>query len=484
MAFQKAHEHKFADRKHGVLTYYLVDALRAETTHVRPSLLLGRIAAKVQSHCSDQTPCLDGEDSEAFFGLQSQRQTCIARVLTVDAAKSRVTLDHGALQGVHKGAEYSVRSDDGVSVACVTVVESMGLRSEATISNASKAVLPGFRALLSKHAPAQQAGVRLFLRDAVSDDDETHQRWVKTLRDQFSREQTTPLHWKLLSDNDPPESVEFFVKVADRGCYELLDSSMQPISNLPTLPCEDSTSVARLSAYVDHMAKFRLVQRLSADPTSALKAPCRFEVVGKSARPPSQPPLPSSPDDLPGELEFPSGLLPVVQEDGKYKVHDKEVVSVLFENQDKSPVYLTLFDLKPRWGVEKIFPAGGAWAESVEGGVELPLSIQMEIPTSILDEEITETFKAVVMRHSTNLGVWELPDIGEESYRCGATANSSIDEFTTVLDRLIQDFEEEDRHTTLKKRSSGLWQTFDIMVRTVRARDNARLDNPTDHMAL
>ena len=397
------------------------------------------------------------------------------RVLAVHVAKSLVELDQGALHGVPKGAEYAVCSDDGTVVAKALVTESMGLTSVATFLSVSeadqKAVLPGFQALLLKQAPEQQAGVRLFSRDAASNDDEMHQRWLRAFRDYLDQDRTPPLHWKLLSDSDPPESVEFFVTVADGGGYELLDSSLRQIANLPTLPCEDPTSAARLSGYISHMAKFRLVQGLRAHSSSALKAPCRYEVLGKS----TQAPLPPVLGDLSRELVFPSGLLPAVLEDGEYKVHEREVVKMLFENQGTVPVYFTLFDLKPRWGVEKIYPAGGGWSECVGPGEKRNLPILMEIPESLLNEgvyEITETFKAVVTLCSTPLGVLQLPDIGKDPSR-----SSDIDGFTTGLDQLTQAFALEDRNAKLKGRSSGPWQTYDIMIRTV----SNRLDSSNDY---
>lgn len=475
-AFQKAYERRFADKKHGVLTYYLVDALRCEPTSIRPSLLLGRILAKIQSHYSDQTPIIDGEDSEAFFGLQGQQRTFSVRVLAVHVAKGLVELDHGALHGVQKGAEYAICSDDGVIVAKALVTESMGLTSVATFLSVSetdqKVVLPGFQALLLKQAPEQQVGVRLLSRDVASDDDNIHQSWLRAFRDYLDRERT-PLHWKLLSDTDPPESVDFFVTVADGGSCELLDSSLRRVAHLPTLPSDDPTSAARLSGYISHMAKFRLVQRLRADPNSALKAPCRFEVLGKA----TQVPLPPVLGDLSRELVFPSGLLPAVVEDGEYKVHEREVVSLLFENQGTVPIYVTLFDLKPRWGVEKIYPEGGGWSECVGPGEKRNLPILMEIPESLLNEgvyEITETFKAVVTLRSTPLGVLQLPDIGKDHSR-----SSDTDGFTTGLDQLTQAFALEDRDVKLKGRSSGSWQTYDIMIRTV----SNRLDSSNDYKA-
>jgi hypothetical protein len=471
-AFQKAHEYRFANKMHGALSYYLVDALRSELGPTRPSLLLSRISTKVRSHFSEQTPILDGDDSVAFFGLDGSQLTQEVRVSVVDVTKGCVELDHGDLHGVHKGDEYAVISDGGLAsggdVVRIRVTDTLGLKSIAVFLDISeseqRAIQPGFRASMLKQAPERLAGVRLVSRDTAPTANE-QPGWLKDLHNCINNERRPASLWRLLADDDKSEPATFSITVTDQGEYEVRDASQTPVTNLPPLRADDPKSAKTLSEYISHLAKFRRVQRLGANPSRALKASCRFELQGKLTEPPLQPPLPN----LSCESVSPVVLQPAVLENGEYKINAGEIVSIVFENKGKSPVHVAVFDLKPLWGIEKIYPEGAGWSESVGPGEQCNLLVQMDIPDSLLKKgqlEITETIKAVATLHPTPLGVLQLPDIGEDSLRGGHSAN-----FVIGLDQLMQGPSPDNRNAKLKVQSGGSWQAYDIIIRTTQSKE-------------
>jgi len=473
-AFQKAYEHTFAERQHGALTYYLIDTLRSEPGSLSTEALLSRISAKVQSYFSEQTPVLDGDSTMAFFGIGSRApQVYQPRILTVDLTKDLVEIDHGDLHGVHKGAEYAVYRDGTSSgedrVARIRVTKPQGLKSVATFVNSPEhsdraAVRPGFHALLLKQAPEKLAGVRFVMERDRSPSAEVR-AWLKDVQHYVEQQALPSSLWRLLPDesdeSDEGHPATFSVAITNASSYELLDASQVRLPNLPSLPVADPGSKDRLLACLSHVAQFRLVQRLRPDAVSVLKTPCRFELLGRSA----EPPLDTSPEDIAGELIFPAGLQLAPFEDGTYTVSHGDVVSVVFENQGPSPVHVAVFDLKPLWGIDKLYPAGAGTSECLGPYEKRTLPIQMNIPARLLRDgqlDITETLKAIVTIAPTSMQALELPDIGDVSNR----GKLPVD-FATELDLLLEDLSPYYRAAALKyHRSSGSWQAYDINIRT------------------
>jgi hypothetical protein len=463
-AYQKAHEHWFAEKKHGALTYYLIDAFRSEGP-IKPSLLMSRVSAMVKSHFSDQTPILDGEDDATFLGMGNRQGENVVRVLTVDEEKQCIELDHGDLHGVHEGAVYAIHSEaDGsfdMIVAKARVTRAMGLKATAVIFDIKESkqyvVQSGYKASLLKQAPEKPTEVSLFLRDTAPNTNQ-QMRWLRAFRDHVDLSGTSHLIWRLLADGIS-DAAALFITVTDNGCYEVWDASQVPLPNIPPIRAEDPESATLLSGYITHLVKFRLIQRLGADRFSSLNTPCRFELVGKSTAPPEPPSVPNFACDL----DFPTGLEPVPLENGTFTVSDNEVISLVFENRGTCAVWFTVFDMEPAWGVSKIYPRRGGWSECVEPGQKRNLPIQMKIPQPILQRgevEITETLKAIVTLHPTPMAVLQLPDL-EDIGR-----NSTDQDFTSQLDRLME-YLAPYRDARVRQYSTRSWEAHNIVVRTI-----------------
>jgi hypothetical protein len=468
-AYERAHEFQPAERKHGVLSYYLVESLRSGHASVSPSGLLGRLIAKVQSQFPGQTPILDGCDNgAAFFGIHTLPPAPQVSVVSVDSARDSVELNHGDLHGLHVGAQYGLHgSDENVSQAFAArarIAEVRGLTSIAHIIPADgcnpRAVRPGYLASL-----VQPAREKLNLVRVIAGGVTIRQPDLATRLELLQRLLENPRHspgrlWRPMTDDDGDETAYFSVRISEDGCYELLDASQVSVPNLPRLHIMDAASGDRLLHCLDHLTQFRLLQRLSADRASVLKTPCRFDFLGKSTGPPLDP----TPDG-PGDLVFPEGLEQVEPVDGSYTVKHEEVVSIRFKNFGGSTVYFAAFNVKPLWGVKKLYPAGEGWAEPVGPGEERVLPIQMEIPQPLLRggrTEILDTFKAVVTMRETPLKVFELPEILQESPRGCPTGD-----FWTNFDRFLQGLCLDSRDAKLKGQSRGAWQVYDVRIRTV-----------------
>lgn len=476
-AFQKAYEHTFAERQHGALTYHLIDTLRCGQGSLSAEALLGRIAAKVQSYFSEQTPVLDGEATMAFFGISSSGASPVHRplVLAVDLASGVVELDQGDLHGVHVGAEYGVYRDSTASysdrVARVRVTKPQGLKSTAALlgpggSAEWRAVQPGFHLSLLKPAPAKQAGVRLVAPSQTKPGVEDARVRIHGLRRYIEEQERPPDSlWCLLPDEDGGGNqsvpLAFSVTIDAGGFYVLLDASQAALPNLPRILAANSTSSTNLVACLSHVVRFRLVQRLGADPVSTLRTPCQFELLGKLSSPPLET---SGGNGISGELISPASLELAPLEGPTYTVSNGEVVSVVFENRGQTPVHLTVLDLKPLWGIEKLYPAGAGASECVGPGEQRVLPIQMEIPECLMRNshaEITDTLRAVVTVRHTSLQALELPDL--DGY---PTRDTALVDFASALDQLLEDLSPASRDAKLKGRSVGSWQMYDIDVRT------------------
>ncbi|KAK3353718.1 caspase domain-containing protein [Lasiosphaeria hispida] len=514
-AYQRAHERAFdvtaaavataaaTTMTYGVLTYYLVDALRSGPgAGLAPSALVVRVAGRVQSHFADQTPLAEGEDGSTFFGVGTIAPVCNATVLAVDAAQNSLTLAQGSLHGVHVGAEYviyqgggssSSSSNSGPPLPRVRITHVLGLESVATFidhgpgpSAAKKRVGPGDWAVLAMQAPEAEALVPIRPRS-----DRRLLQFAHYIAE--SRKRTTRSLWRLLEykndddDDDRDKDVALTVTLSD-GCYELQDAAQVRLPDVPRLRAasynndddeddedERRRSVAALAACIDHVAQFQLVQRLAADRSSALRTPCRFELVRRSR---SVPEPPSRPGDFSVEPVFAAeggaALGPTLPASGGCDAHavgHGDVVVLTFRNDGAEPVYLTVLDLKPLWGIERLYPAGAGRAECVGPGEARHLPILMELPAALLAAgrcHITETFRAVVTQRPAALDLLELPDLDDGTYRAAGGNGGGAAAFVTGLDRLLEELAPEHRDLKLRKRSGGSWQTYDIRIRTVR----------------
>jgi hypothetical protein len=466
-AFQKSYEHYFTERKHGALTYFLVETLRSSPLYTPTSMLFSKISARVQSYFGDQTPLLEGNDEFAFFGVERKAFIRDVTVISVDLQKGFVELDHGYLHGVHKGAEYGLYETEPSPVTRVRVIQALGIRSKAAFTNSldavNKGIAPGARAVLTKQAPERQARVQLIgLQSGAARNLTTS--WMQGYHREVTYKGQGPIFWRLVDSKDgeeDPISPDFTLGITSNGHYELKDSAQQVVPHLPHISWKQTDSVAHFARVINHVSHYQMVRRLGADQVSTVKVPFTFKLIGKS----TNPPLVRTPEDLHHDLTFPSGLQQLSSNNAIYTVKNGDTISVVFQNNGNSELYIALLDLKPLWGIRKIYPSGVGWSECVGPGQMRNLPIRMSVPDTLIHigcTEITETLKLIVTLQHTPLSSLELPDIEDSDSR---GIHPVV--LTTALDHLLEKLAAGSRTARLKGPSPGSWETSEIRIRTI-----------------
>jgi hypothetical protein len=100
---------------------------------------------------------------------------------------------------------------------------------------------------------------------------------------------------------------------------------------------------------------------------------------------------------------------------------DEECLSswrIRFKNLHTHPVYITILNLSPAYGVHQIFPGQGSSSVAVDTGREIQeLLIDIRVPTLLKplaanpDFTMTDVIKLIVTTEQTDFRYYELPDL-------------------------------------------------------------------------
>ena len=105
---ESAYETSFDGERHGVLSYWLLDALQQAAPGLTYRQLHSRVLARVHSRFNLQTPMLVGSGDRAVFGSDQVQPHFSVTVMETDAAHQRLRLNTGQAQGIKAGARFDI----------------------------------------------------------------------------------------------------------------------------------------------------------------------------------------------------------------------------------------------------------------------------------------------------------------------------------------------------------------------------------------
>jgi predicted phosphodiesterase len=376
--------------RNGALTYWMLDGMKQIGPGMTFKMLHDRVLAKVHAAFKQQTPQIHGDAARIVFDTNRAPSPSSVRVIDVDKSKSRVKLQVGKVQGVENGARFSIYApgttqfDDSVKAVNVEISEAGDTDSWATIvdKDAVNSIVIGAEAVLLDAGTVRLRGrVRLIeQKTGVPKEIDQAAELAK------AGKEIEASSWIRLAKDD--EQTDFQLAVNANGEYEVWDASGHPISLRPPLPINDKASSESVTKRLVHLTKFRNVKLIeNGSSTSPLARQLKVELTG---------------DAVTGDTGIP--VLDV-----------GESANLRITNNSSKVLNITIFDLRPDWGVVQVYPAD-ADSEILDpkGTLDLPLT-DVSLPAGYTEGQ--DTIKVFATVESTSFRWLELPSLDQPQQR-------------------------------------------------------------------
>ncbi len=448
--------------RNGVLTYFLLKALREFGTEITLEDLYNRISNLVHNRFDRQTPMLIGETDRTFFGGQSVVASRNAPVMRVDISKNQVQLQIGEASGIKEGAEFEIFKfrtrdfqDSQNRIAKVKVVELGASDCWAEVTQ-----LFGFRGINSKLAagtieigsPAvylspglkQIRKVRVILPDPLPQIPGVNVALLPALLETKKKDVEGHRWIEFCSESEKDENVDYFVSLNSIGEYFILNSQKEPIKNLLfPIKIDESESTERLINRLIHVARYESILDLdNEDAFAQLNGKLKVEVVKSVKRQPV-----------------------VLNVDGKVPVLEEQEkgVDLIIRNESNRTLNITALNLDADFSISKFYPEGATY-EVVEPGQKIRRELNLSLPEKY--EEAVNVIKVFATVDGTNFQLLELPPLDQS--RKGV----EHPEPTNALEQLLAAVVDEDnpqRKITVVTDASEEWTTekVEVMVRKI-----------------
>jgi len=408
-ATEFAYEAPFEGKKHGALTYWMIDTLKSGGSGLTFKSLSDRVTTKIQSKFRDQLPMLQGQDTRFIFGSGRASVQYAVTVGKVDKNNKRVTLNAGMAQGLSSGTRLAIYplntidfADKQKRIAIVEVTEDIQASSAlAKILDIEEAGI-GLKGELEEGAPATILSappdlvrrVRLFGEKKLGDKD--NELPTQELVD--NQQVALAAVRKALEENgwvvEVQEGEHYQVAIGKDGEYEICTG--MPLKNLkpPMIDAPDAPKavVERLI----HLAKYQAVQELD-NSNSELRDSLEFELCDLNKQP-----LPDGGKD-------------------SIRSHD-ERVHLRVKNASNQPLNIAVLDLAPDWAIAQ-FPILGQESSffQLAGGQEVFIGrIRLVIPEGEgYEQGAPETFKLFATRGPADFRWLKLPPIDQSIAKKG-----------------------------------------------------------------
>ena len=471
-AQESAYETLFEDgQRHGVLTYWLLDTLKARTAMTTYQTVYNRVLAKVHSQFDMQTPQLQGEPDRVVFGSASVEPPLTVLVEQVEAGDpGRILVQAGQVQGLRKGAKFVVyprETSDLTQVeqrlALAELVELGADSSWAKITKTlrSEPIEQGARAVVLDTGNVNlQRPVRLFQRsDLPVEIDPLQEPALAKVRQALI---DTGSNFARLAGDDEP--IAFQVAINEQGQYEIWDAAGNAMPNLrPSLVINDPSAPAKVAQRLIHLAKYRNVQELdNRDPMSPLAGKLVVELLGKMGSD-------YDPADAPRPQPFADPRNPTVQ-DGEWifvRVRNMLPRSPDPQRPRLNTLNITVLDLAPDWSIQQMYPSDPA-SDSIpldgESATQ-PLPLRVSVPAGYT--AITDILKVFATRGPTSFRWLELPALDKpiqpKSQTRGAAQNPLEELLMAVTEKNLTM-----RNTSAAAYASHGWAAVQVEVQARR----------------
>ena len=341
--------------RRGALSYFLIEALillRRSGIDVSNASLYQHLLTKFHVYWPRQTPMRRGERQFSFFGHPSF-ESDLEFIPVFKADDDRVYIDIGHAQDVQVGDEYRLfpfntaesarslgthpcRRFQVISVGCFTS-ELMEIQSRGQ----DPQIETGWKARLVTHFAPQHTSVR------VERNPDSKAEWIK------ATERRTSLN--ILFDGEKGVC-QYNVCYNTRDEYQIYDTSLAKVVPIAPISAKEKNAMGFLLEVVQHFANVK-----------------RFE--GITNRTPNK----SLENLFNISCNINMGHL------GNYEVKHGDELQFKLENNSQTPLYLTLFDIRPSGQIKNLMLETGVDFIIVEAEGTETLALKMEIPGFLRD---------------------------------------------------------------------------------------------------
>jgi hypothetical protein len=334
------------EKPHGALTYYLVKSMRSLENSMEPvtyERLQGVLKAEIQSADDvEQQPRYLGDPTRILFSadiLEDGARRLRANV--IEKTSNSVTLNKGLSSSIAVGDQFQLFSPSQSFMGLVTADHSSAVEVEIMSAEDSKAkaILYGEEATsllgvgigwigqLSKRA--QPAIVHIRLPEM---DPDARQRLEQDWPSYVDPRMPVDLDF-----SNPVNRVAFSVDV-NQGIFQVRDEDGRHMPHLPRVYADGPSNVQQLMGLLHHLCSYRLVANIPCSKSAS--APYYdFEIE----------PIDHSKKE--------AGTL------GAWRVR--------FKNRHDGPLYVTILNLSPAYGIQMLFPRKDNGSHEVERGTEI-----------------------------------------------------------------------------------------------------------------
>jgi hypothetical protein len=384
-AHELANEYAFdGKRRQGVLTYAFLRALGGAGGAISFEALRNRVVAEVHARYPSQTPTLEGDAARVVFGSSRLAYAHGIGVLGLDAAK-RVRLDAGLAHGLGVGSQLRVHAPDAVDLSVddpdlprLEIVEVTAVESRARLRS-GPLPRPGALAVVARRDLSRRRGVRL------AGDTPTLRALAALLRDD-----------DLVSPSEA--RVDFEVRQSAAGLVEICDPGGTPLPHLRPPVLANADAPLETARRLRHLARWNDVRALrNEDANHPLVRGLRVELLAPPDRAPPAWPVVIPPDArrLPGVLT----------------VDDGTPLYLRVANDTERPIFVTVLDLVPGWGIQKLAPRDREF-QSVDAHAAHAFAFGFQLPRGY--DEGTDVLKVLATFETTRFDWLTLPrlDVG------------------------------------------------------------------------
>ncbi|EUC45384.1 hypothetical protein COCMIDRAFT_95602 [Bipolaris oryzae ATCC 44560] len=431
-------EVQVGDRKYGMLTFILVNALETllkKGIEVTYRSLYDLIRTEFHVRCLSQVPMRYGNENFTFFGIPySESEVALIPVYKL-ANADNLQLAAGAAHGLVAGDEFALyrlySSQDARSfqrqppIEKTKIIQTDSLTSELDVIN-PKNYTPGAvaKAKLLTSTALTKAVVRL------SDTMHNRDQWIESISSKaFITTEITELR-----------GCSAFNLINKDGDYHIQWDSLEPVLGTPIVPQDQTDAMASVVAALEHLGAFKYFEsiRNRAETAEWVK---KFQITAKS-----------------------NGSS-TARQNGILQLSELDHISIRVQNLSSEPLYFAILNLTPCWEIVNVLSDGGEGGFMVIPPHEVDeCELEMEIPEEFKVQDILscqDVLKIFITSQPTSFASQLLPKLTRSS----SGSRSSMAEYTRRIRNSIHQLGDSNRNPS---RNTEYWSTQDFIVKTSR----------------
>ncbi|MEA5499120.1 caspase family protein [Limnoraphis robusta Tam1] len=456
--YEAAYEYAFDGKeRNGVLTHWLLKTLTPDPSKlmITYQMLQDYIKPNINKLFRQQTPMLIGEGDRLIFGWESIPSEYTANVTDIKIGKKqRIELNVGELQGLERGAEFTLYPFGTTAfstkqqLALIKLVEVEGSTSWGEVQTvfSEQPIKVGDLAMLTLVSSNLIRKVYLLENDTLPKEInqraalqkiESSTRIFKNAWIEFVDEVEKADYLVRVAILDAEKAEQYQAKVND-VIYEVCDRTQTPIILRPALKVNEITLASPLIQRLVHLAKYQAVYNLkNHDPRSEMLKKIAVRLTTK-------------PDQ---NQELNAGENPT-----EITITENQTYSLEIQNHYSQPVYVAVFNLQQNWAISSVLP------ETPGRGIVISLEPKQKetIPLPNLEkkENWQNIYKVCVSVDDTNFRFLELPPLAQQK-------QPVRDNPKNFLEQLLQEMTAEqppDRNVTPAPLPSSKWTVVQFTV--------------------